>query len=267
MLVTEPRIIFFDLEVLADMREVRKVFFQLSNYPGLTLKATINSVICAGYKVYGEDRAHCISAWDYQTAWRKDVNDDSRVVKALYEVLKDADAVVTHNGKRFDWKFLQTRLMKWGLPPLGKIRHIDTCAVAKANLMAFNNKLETLSSFLTDEEKMESGGAALWCAVAERDPEAQKKMSDYCMQDVVALEAIFKKLKPFIKNLPNYNLYQLPTLAKLKVPEIVCANCGSTRLRNEGTRTTTTRTYKRYICRDCHTWQHTDTKDMNPRPL
>ncbi len=258
--MAEPRIIFFDLEVLADMKEVRKVFFSIGNYPGLTLKATINSIICAGYKIYGEDKTHCISAWDFADKWRKNVNDDTEVVKALYEVLKSADAVVTHNGKRFDWKFLQTRLLKHGLPPLGKIKHIDTCAVAKRHLMAFNNKLETLSGFLTDETKMESGGAALWCAVAERDVKAQKKMAEYCKQDVRALEAVFKKLKPFISEMPNYNLFD-PGLKN------ICPNCGSTRLNSEGTRTTSTRTYRRYICRDCNTWSRTDVNDKLPRPL
>lgn len=258
--MAEPRIILFDLEVLADMREVRKVFFGIGNYPGLTLKATINSIICAGWKVYGQEKTHCISAWDYASHWKRDVNDDALVVQAIYDVLKSADAVVTHNGKRFDWKFLQTRLLKHGLPPLGKIKHIDTCAIAKRHLFSFNNKLETLSALLTDEKKMESGGAALWCAVAERDQKAQRKMAEYCKQDVRALEAVFKKLKPFLSELPNYNLWEHGALN-------LCPNCGSTRLKSNGIRPTSTRTYRRYICRDCNTWSHTDVNDKLPRPL
>jgi hypothetical protein len=258
--VAEPRIILFDLEVLADMREVRKVFFGLGNYPGLTLKASINSIICAGWKVYGESKTHCINAWDYPSRWKRNINDDELVTRAIYDVLKDADAVVTHNGKRFDWKFLQTRLMRHGLKPLGKIKHIDTCAVAKRHLFMFNNKLDTLSQFLTTEKKMDSGGAPLWCAVAEREERAQKKMADYCKQDVKALEAVFKKLKPFITDIPNYNLYSVGL-------ENLCPNCGSTRLQSNGTRVTAARTYRRYICLDCSTWSRTDAKDRGPRAL
>lgn len=258
--MSEPKIILFDLEVLADMREVRKVFFGIGNYPGLTLKATINSIICAGYKVYGESKIHCISAWDFKRSWARDVNDDRAVVSAIYDVLKSADAVVTHNGKRFDWKFLQTRLLKHGLPPLGKIKHIDTCAIAKRHLMSFNNKLSTLAEQFTSESKMESGGAELWCAVAERDVKAQKKMAEYCKQDVRALEAVFKKLKPLIADIPNYNLFT-PGHRNL------CPNCGSTRLDSNGTRVTATRTYKRYICRDCKTWSRTDLGDSLPRSI
>lgn len=257
-LVMEPRIIFFDLEILADMREVRKVWFGIGNYPGLTLKASINSIICAGYKIYGEDKVHCINAWDWKTKWKKDVNDDEAVTKAIYEILKDADAVVTHNGKRFDWKFLQTRLLKWKLPILDKIKHIDTCQVAKQHLFLFNNKLSTLAEFLTTEEKMDSGGAPLWCKVADRIPKAQKKMSDYCKQDVIALEEVFKRLKPFISNIPNYNQFT-EGLRNL------CPKCGSTRIQRRGYRYSGTKSYARYCCFDCGSYLRTDGADKNPR--
>ncbi len=242
------------------MREARKVFFQLGNYPGLTLKASINSIICAGYKVYGESRVHCINAWDYPSRWRKDINDDENVCRAIYDVLSGADAVVTHNGKRFDWKFLQTRLLRWKLPPLGRIKHIDTCAVAKRNLMVFNNKLSTLAEFLTTEKKLDSGGAPLWCKVAERNVRAQNKMSEYCKQDVKALEALFKRLKPFITDIPNYNLFHSGLTN-------ICPNCGSTRLQARGHQVAKLKTYKRYHCQDCATWSRTDKSDKSPRAL
>jgi len=50
-----------------------------------------------------------------------------RKCQEIYKVLSEADAVVTHNGKRFDWKFLQTRLIKHKLKPMSKTPHIDTC--------------------------------------------------------------------------------------------------------------------------------------------
>jgi DNA polymerase elongation subunit (family B)/predicted RNA-binding Zn-ribbon protein involved in translation (DUF1610 family) len=259
--VTEPKIILFDLEVLADMREVRKVFFSMSDYPGLTLKATINSVICAGWKEFGSKTTHCISAWDFPRAWRRDVNDDTHVVKAIYEVLKDADAVVTHNGKRFDWKFLQTRLIKHGLPLLPRIRHIDTCAVSKSNLMPFRNNLKTLSA-IAGSHKMESGGSELWEAVAERSKKAQARMAEYCKQDVRALESVFKMLRPLVTNLPNHNLFNVAQGGK-----DCCPSCGSTRLQRRGIERTKTKTYGRYQCQDCGSWSRTDGADRNPRSL
>jgi hypothetical protein len=244
---SEPKIILWDLETLPDLREVMKVIPNLGDYPGLTLKASINSIICFGYKVWGEKKTNCINAWDFKS-WSKDVNDDKELVKAIHSVLIDADALVTHNGKRFDWKFLQTRLLKHNLPPLPKILHVDTCAVSKGNLLMFNNRLNTLAKFMTSEEKLENGGWNLWVQVLQRDKKSMELMEKYCKQDVETLGAVFKKLLPFIKDIPNYNAFT-------PGEKDLCSNCGSTRLEKNGFRTTKTAIFQRFRCKDCGTSQ------------
>ena len=220
-----------------------KVLPSLSDYPGLTLKASINSIICFGYKVWGEKEVNCINAWDFPS-WKKDVNNDKELLKSLSEILNDADAVVTHNGRRFDWKFIQTRLSYHNLPPLPRIIHIDTCAVSKANLLMFNNRLNTLSKFLTSEEKLENGGWQLWCDVLVRDKKAMDLMERYCKQDVQALAAVFKKLLPYINGIPNYNIFRASE-------KEVCPTCGSTRIHKNGTVASKTAIRHRFRCMDC----------------
>lgn len=254
----EPKVVFWDLETIPNLKEVLKVYPKLGDYPGLTLKATITSIICFGYKV-GDGKVQCVNAWDYPR-WRKDINDDGQIVRAAYEVLKDADAIVTHNGKRFDWKFLQTRLLHHGLPPLHKIIHVDTCAIAKSNLYLFNNRLTTLGKFLVDEDKLENGGWDLWVRVADREQKAMDLMERYCKQDVALLAKVFKRMRPFISTLPNFNLFQVGD-------RHVCPTCSSTRLVSHGYRVTKTRAYKRYQCKDCGSVSRTDTEDRMPRAI
>lgn len=242
----KPRIILWDIETLPNFHEVMKVFPGLSAYPGLTLKASISSIICVGWKELGEKRINCISAWDFKTRWKRSVNDDYSVCKAAYEVLKDADCVVTHNGKRFDWKHLQTRLMINGLPSLPKIPHIDTCAEAKKHLLSFNNRLNTLADFLSDEKKMEHEGWPLWEKVLVRHHPSMMKMEKYCMQDVKVLENIFLKLRPLMNGIPNYNLFCDPLGQS-------CPNCGSLIMKKDGIRMYRTGQYQRYRCHRCGT--------------
>jgi DNA polymerase elongation subunit (family B) len=152
----DPKIVVFDLETLPNLRQALKVWPQLSNFPGLTLRATVSSIICFGYKQYTVDKkAKCVSAWDFPN-WEIDVNDDSEVCKIAYEVLNDADAVVTHNGKRFDWRHLQTRLKANKLPLLPKIPHIDTKEIAKRHLYSFSNRLDYLGDWVVGGEKARS---------------------------------------------------------------------------------------------------------------
>jgi DNA polymerase elongation subunit (family B) len=254
---SEPRIICFDLETLPNLTEVMKVFAGITDWPGKGMRADINSIICAGWKVFGEDKTHCINAWDFK-GWKKNVNDDYEVVKGIYNVLKGADAVVTHNGKRFDWKFLTTRLMHHKLPTLPNIKHIDTCALSKRNLFLTANRLDKVGQFLTGDRKLENGGWDLWVKVLQRDPKAMKLMTDYCKQDVLLLEKVFKALRPFAKDIPNYNIF-----GRHEKP--LCPTCGGTRLQKHGFQVTKTMMYQRYQCQDCASVCRTNVQNNLPR--
>lgn len=256
--MNDPKIVLFDLETLPNLPAALEVWTQLGNYPGLTLKASISSIACAGFKILGKKNpVQMIHAWDYP-AWKRDVNNDKAVCEALYENLHDADCVVTHNGKRFDFKFLQTRLRYWKLPNLPKMKHVDTCSEAKTHLYTFNNRLNTLAKFLTNTEKMEHEGWDLWVKTHARHKKSMKTMSEYCAQDVITLEALFYEIRPLIKSLPNFNLFN-PAKAS------VCPSCGSSRLQSRGIYITTVKKYHRYHCQDCGSWSRTDAKDELPR--
>jgi DNA polymerase elongation subunit (family B)/predicted RNA-binding Zn-ribbon protein involved in translation (DUF1610 family) len=248
----EPRILLFDIETGPDAKEVLKVFTSLGNWPGRTFKASIQSILCVGWKVLGESKTHCINAWDFPTRWNKNVNDDYQVCKAAYEVLKNADVVITHNGKKFDWKFMQTRLLKHGFPQLPKILHVDTCQEARKNFLMYSNKLNDLGKFLGVGEKLEHEGWDLWCNVLERKPESQRKMTAYCKMDVILLERVFEKLRPIIKSLPNYNIFN--------GSDHSCPNCGSQKLQKRGERVQKQKRTQRYQCQDCGSWSSAGTK-------
>jgi DNA polymerase elongation subunit (family B) len=256
----EPKIVALDLETIPDLIEVMKIFPGLSAYPGLTFKASISSIICFGYRIVGSgEKAKVISAWDFPE-WQDNINNDRRILEEAHKILHDADAVITHNGKRFDWKFLQTRFMKHEMQPLPKIPHVDTVNVLKSNLLLFNNRLTTASKFLLDDDKMENGGWELWVDVLNRKAAAQKTMAEYCAKDVDLLYDLYNRLKPFISNIPNYNLY---SAAELRC----CPSCGSTRIVSNGYRATKTTSYKRYQCSDCGAWSRTDAQDRLPRAI
>lgn len=242
--VRKPRIILFDLETIADLPEVLKVYSGLSAYPGLTLKATHTTILCAGWKVLGEKKVNCLKVWD-KKGWKTNVNDDKDLVIALRKVLVSADAIVTHNGIKFDWKFLQTRLMKHGLHPLPQIPHIDTCRLSKSNLLAYNNRLDTLGEHIAGDRKMKHEGWDLWVKSHSGNMRALKKMEKYCKQDVILLEKLFLKMRPFIKNMPNHGLWMAEEMHK------ICPNCGSVRTIKYGKIMSKSGIKKRYRCNDC----------------
>lgn len=252
----KPKVILWDIETLPDMNEAMKVWPKLSDYPGLTMKATITTIICGGYKELGSKKTHCINAWDFK-GWKKNVNDDYEVVKKIYDILKDADVVITHNGRRFDWKHLQTRLLVHGMRPLHEIIHIDTCVLAKSNILSFNNSLNILTQAFVKDKKIENGGWDLWVKVRNRDKKAMAMMTKYCKHDVIILEKLFNKLRPFAKAMPNFNIYVTDVFKH-------CRTCGSTNLIKFGFRPSATGIKQRYICNSCGSSSYSKPINKNP---
>jgi len=261
--ISEPKIVFFDIETIPDMKEAMKVWCQLSNYPGQTMKATITTIICVGYKILGEKRTRCINAWDFPE-WEKDINDDKKVCLAIHKVLEGADAVVTHNGVRFDWKHLQTRFLVHGIPPLPKIKHIDTCLVARKSFLSFNNRLGYLGEWLVSDTKLENGGWELWVKVSKRIKSAQKLMTKYCKQDVDLLEKVFTKLRPFIKNLPNTNIDKSTQKMIDKIE--ICPTCSSSDIIANGWAYTASTKYPRFFCKNCKSYSRGNARGKKLRP-
>ena len=245
------------------MKEAIKYWTQLSSFPGKTLKANVSTIICCGWKELHSKQTHCINAWDFKSTWKKDKNDDYKICKAIYEVLKDADAVITQNGKRFDWKFLQTRLMYHKLPPLPPIKHIDTKVLAKSNLYLVSNSLNTLGDFLVEDKKLENGGWELWVKVSNDVASAKKLMERYCKQDVKLLEKVFLRLLPFVKNMPNMNLFRSDKQMREDIE--VCPICGSEDFVYNGYRYTNMGAFQKGFCKSCKSPFVFDRNGKKPR--
>lgn len=170
--------------------------------------------------------------------------DDSRIMLDLWNVLNQADCVVTHNGIRFDHKKINTRFLLNGLPPTRPFRIIDTLKSIKENFAFSSNKLDNLLIQFNFERKLGTN-FKLWKDCMNGVQSALTEMSTYNDWDVIQLEKVFIKLKPWIKNFPNYVLYN-------DVTDIdICPTCGSKHIIKDGSYTTVANKYQLYRCSDC----------------
>lgn len=235
--MNEPKILLLDIETLPIAAKLIK--FIVRFYPGSSLGAEMNSIICFGYKWLGDKKAKSISVWDYP-GWEKNVNDDSKLCKDIYSICKDADVIVTHNGNRFDIPVINARLLFNKIENLPPIASVDTYSLAKRNMKLSFKRLKDLADFFGTVNKKDTGGWSLWEDVATKDLAACKKMEAYCRGDVDALEQIFLKLRRFAGNIPHCHTG--------------CINCGSTMVAKEGIRRTLKKTFQRLKCRNCGKW-------------
>lgn len=179
---------------------------------------------------------------------QKDISDDKKILKQLWDLLDEADAVVTQNGKSFDEKKLNARFIVHGFKPPSPYKHIDTCRIAKSKFGFTSNKLEYLAETLGVAHKKSSHkkfpGQALWNECLAKNKEAWKEMEKYNKLDVLATEEVYKKLQPWDNSLNN-NLYISSS------EPLECPSCQSTNLKNNGKEQTKEGTRFKKKCRDC----------------
>lgn len=189
----------------------------------------------------------------------KNVEDDHKLLAKLWELLDEADIVVAHNGKKFDVKKINARLVIAGYGPPSPYHIVDTLLIAKDKFAFTSNKLQYLSDTLNQVyKKQEHGdfpGFELWRAVLSGNtPEARlawKEMKTYNEYDVLSLEELYLKLRPWTDKHPNVNQYDADD------EQMRCPICGSLHIHKRGTYTTNAGLYQRYRCEECSAWSAT----------
>lgn len=191
-----------------------------------------------------DDSADKIMYEDQRKA--KDITNDKKLLKKIWNLLDEADIVITQNGRAFDHKKLNARFVLNGLQPPSSFRIIDTLLIAKKHFAFTSNKLAYMSDKLcTKYKKLKSKkfpGFEMWLQCLAGNKAAWKEMERYNKHDVLALEELYYKLIPWDSSI-NFEVYNDRVGA-------VCT-CGSKRFRSKGNYFTNTGKFQRLVCKEC----------------
>ncbi len=250
--MTEPRVLIWDVENSHTVAAI----FQLFHNDYISHENILQErfLISAAWKWLGEPRVHSVSILDNPKLYKKDPHNDRHVIETLHKVLSSADVIVAHNGDQFDIKLTEGRMLFHGMPPLPPIPSIDTLKVAKSRLMLQSNKLDYLARYLGFGKKVKTDND-LWLRILNGDKSAIKEMVEYNKHDVVLLEKVFLKLRPYCANHLNRALF-----GKTEG----CPRCGSRHVQSRGTHKAISRVYQRYQCQDCFGWFREAGKSVMP---
>lgn len=185
--------------------------------------------------------------------FHRNPRNDLNIAKTLHKIVDEADIIVTHNGVDFDLKWLNTLFIKHNLKPVSAYKAVDTKIEAKKRFRFLSNKLDFICQKLGMGRKLHTGGFELWTKCMQGEKRAWQNMVKYCKQDILLLEKLYLKMRPYMKSHPNLSLYY-------DRKKTVCSNCGSKNLESRGYLLTTTCKYNRYQCKDCGKWMRGNTK-------
>jgi DNA polymerase elongation subunit (family B) len=179
---------------------------------------------------------------------------EKRMVKRIYDLLEEADAVCHYNGTKFDIPTLNKEFLLKGLKPPKPFREIDLLRTARSRFRLASNKLDFVATVLGLGSKTKHKGMSMWLRCMEKDPAAWKIMEKYNKQDVLLLEKVYVQLLPWIQGHPN-----LSTVEDIEC----CPKCESESYQARGSAITSAGKYARFQCNDCGSWFRASTREKS----
>lgn len=235
--MSRKKIITLDIE---SAPRVATIWRPGQQYIGVDQLLTDNAVLCAAVKEYGRPAEFMATYMTNPGSLR----DDYALMGWLYERLSTADAIIAHNGVRFDLPVIRERMTSHGYPAFRMPRIHDTYIMYSKVMQGASGKLAWLSQKFSKLAKSSHGkfaGNRLWDAYMEGNPEAWDEMRRYNIRDVEATEQVWEALTPWWS-------VQRPQIAT----DDVCPVCGSEDIHQHGTVTPgQVYSYPLYECRKC----------------
>ena len=236
-----PRILFIDIETAPILANVWRLFKENVGLNQIEKDWHLLSYSAKWFKTPEQDVLYS----DQRN--EPDIEDDTRLLQEVWDLLNEADIVVTQNGIRFDVPKLKARMIIKGFKPFSSFKQIDTCIIAKKTFGFTSNKLEYMTDKLCTKYKKlkhaKFAGFELWKECLAGNQEAWDEMELYNKHDVLSLEELYTKLAPWFDKHPNFNLYSNSNTFK--------CNCGCTDLVADGYAYTQVSKFQRYKCKEC----------------
>lgn len=178
---------------------------------------------------------------------------DKPILKPLWEMLNDADIVITQNGEHFDSRKINARFMLHGMTPPKPYQHIDTYKLVKKVASFTSNKLEYLTDkFCTKHKKVTHGkfpGLSLWIECIKGNKEAWEEMKYYNVKDILSTEELYLTLKAWTPE-------SMPKMYQLTDNSDTCHTCGYVgKMRVGRPRIRKSGVYTQNRCPSCGSWQ------------
>lgn len=238
-----PKIYIYDIETAPHLVYSWGLYKQNISPNMVVRNGTLMSV---AWKELGNPVVHYVDCRDYP-------DNDSPVVAAIWDLFDSADIVIGQNSKQFDTRKVQARMIELGMPPPSPFKQIDTKEEAKKIAAFTSNKLEWLSEHLSDQPKSihaKYPGFTLWSECLAGDNKAWEELRKYNIQDVLATEEVYLKLRPWIVSHPNLAVHDNAEIVR-------CPKCNSDNVQYRGYMYTQVGKYHRLHCGNCGGWSRT----------
>lgn len=161
-----------------------------------SLEGSFGRLLCACFKFSHEASVRSVKC--------RQLRSEQRALREFVSHWNDADIVVGWNSKRFDQRFINARLLHYGMPTLASKMHIDLMWLWRHYVRSRGSSLDgTIKDLQIDTRKFDVE-AHHWVEAAQEGTnsvESFEKILKHCEHDVIATEQVLCKIKPMVQRI------------------------------------------------------------------
>jgi DNA polymerase elongation subunit (family B) len=161
-----------------------------------SLKANFGLAMCYCIKVENSDKIYerVVTKSELQKCL------DREVIRQCVEDLKNFDKLVTYYGTGFDWPFLRTRAVYWGIPfpQFHELLHQDLYYIIRNRFSLGRKSLQSACNMLLEEGSHKTSyGRDEWIYGMMGRKSSLDYILEHCRYDVIDTEKLYHKVEPF----------------------------------------------------------------------
>jgi DNA polymerase elongation subunit (family B) len=248
------KILTFDIETQRSIVEVYGLF--KNDYIPIQRVKVPARILCYSARWYDGSGDFFGSAWD-DPEWFGDIDEYAQsqyveMLLQLWNLLEEADVVVTWNGDRFDLQWVEAECARVGLGRPAPYKSVDLMKIQKRHFKAgiMSQKLDWSARYWLGDSKVAHGSSDLWDDIRYGDTivraQACETMEEYCRHDTKLTEDLIWTYLPWTKM--NLALHRPDLDSEI----LYCTHCGGHPIHPIDKKYTTTAfAYQQYRCSKC----------------
>jgi len=133
--------------------------------------------------------------------------DDKNCLWRLWELMDDADYIVGHNMRSFDWKIVNMRFITFGWDAPFDSKIVDTLSLSRRRFRAISHSMDSWLRRWGEEQKEEMTRKD-WELCLGGDEKTLKKMHRYCRNDIKRGVKIAERFEKYIVSATGKELFR-----------------------------------------------------------
>lgn len=224
-------------------------------YVDLKQLKTDSYIIAWGAKWLGDPPSRLIYR-SQQNA--KNAEDDRAILKELWQLMNEADVVLTQNGAKFDCPKINARFILHGFKPPKPYKQCDVYKELRKVASFTSHSLEYITHRINRKYKKLTdrrfSGLSLWTACMNGNKAAWAEMKRYNIHDVLSLEEKYMNVRQWLPESASTSYF-------VEIPSTQCKICGEKgHMIRRGVAVKNKFKYQRWQCQICGGWATGDRK-------